>query len=96
MAAALSPSTEPKLPWPVDERVAQRERLRHAHERVVDGEVAVGVVSPITSPTTRAHFTYGRFQTLLASCIAYSTRRCTGLRPSRTSGSARPTITLIA
>ena len=30
------------------------------------------------------------------SNIAYSTRRCTGLSPSRTSGSARPTITLIA
>ena len=30
------------------------------------------------------------------SYIAYRTRRCTGLRPSRTSGSARLTITLIA
>ena len=30
------------------------------------------------------------------SCIANRTRRCTGFRPSRTSGSARPTITLIA
>jgi len=29
---------------PVDERVAQRERLRHPHERVVDGRVAVRVV----------------------------------------------------
>ena len=28
--------------------------------------------------------------------IAYSTRRCAGFRPSRTSGSARPMITLIA
>jgi len=30
------------------------------------------------------------------SCIAYRMRRCTGFRPSRTSGSARPAMTLIA
>ena len=30
-----------------------------------------------------------------SSFIAYSMRRCTGLRPSRTSGSARDTMTLI-
>jgi hypothetical protein len=29
----------------VDERVAQREVLRHADQRVVDGPVAVGVVA---------------------------------------------------
>ncbi len=34
----------PEVALPVHERVAQRERLRHPHERVVDGEVAVGVV----------------------------------------------------
>ena len=44
MAAAGSPSSEPKLPEPVDERHAQREGLRHAHERVVDRGVAVRVV----------------------------------------------------
>jgi len=44
----------------------------------------------------RAHFTYGRVQVLFASWIANSTRRWTGFRPSRTSGSARATITLIA
>ena len=44
MAAALSPSILPKLPWPVDERVALREILREAHERVVDRLVAVRVV----------------------------------------------------
>ena len=31
-----------------------------------------------------------------SSCMAYRMRRCTGFRPSRTSGSARPTITLMA
>lgn len=43
-----------------------------------------------------AHLTYGRLYTLFISCMANRTRRCTGLRPSRTSGKARPTITLIA
>ena len=44
MAAGLSPSRLPKLPWAVDERGAQRPRLGHPHHRVVDGRVAVGVV----------------------------------------------------
>ena len=30
------------------------------------------------------------------SLIANNTRRCTGFKPSRTSGNARPTITLMA
>ena len=51
---------------------------------------------PITSPTIRADFLYARFQSLPSSCMANNTRRCTGLRPSRASGRARPTITLIA
>jgi len=51
---------------------------------------------PMTSPTTRADFLYGLFQSLPSSRIAKRTRRWTGLRPSRTSGNARPTITLIA
>ena len=44
IAAALSPSSEPKLPGPVDERIAQRERLRHADERLVERGVAVRVI----------------------------------------------------
>ena len=59
-------------------------------------ESPCGWYRPIVSPTTLAHFTYGRFGARPASYIEYSTRRCTGFRPSRTSGSARPTITLIA
>src|SRR3982751_4796293 len=50
---------------------------------------------PSTSPTTVADFLYGRPGTSPSSFIAYSTRRWTGLRPSRTSGSARDTMTLI-
>ena len=50
---------------------------------------------PMTSPTMRADFLYGRFQSLFSSCIANSTRRCTGFRPSRASGMPA-TITLMA
>jgi hypothetical protein len=50
----------------------------------------------MTSPTTRAHFRYGRFQTLFRPFWANRIRRCTGFMPSRASGSARATMTLIA
>jgi hypothetical protein len=59
-------------------------------------ESPCGWYLPITSPTMRALFLYGRFQWLACSCIANRQRRCTGFKPSRASGSARPTITLIA
>ena len=36
-------SSEPKLPWPSTSGSAQRERLGHAHQRVVDRGVAVRV-----------------------------------------------------
>ena len=45
MAAAGSPSSEPKLPEPSTSGYAQRERLRHADERLVDRGVAVRVVA---------------------------------------------------
>src|SRR6476469_7022337 len=48
------------------------------------------------SPTTRALLRYGRFQMLLRTCWVYRMRRCTGFRPSRTSGSARAMLPLIA
>ena len=50
-----------------------------------------------TCPSRRrrcaAHLRVGRFGCRPASFIANRTRRWTGLRPSRTSGSARPTMT---
>ena len=58
-------------------------------------ESPCGWYLPSTSPTTVADFLYGRPGTSPNSFIAYSTRRCTGFNPSRTSGSARDTITLI-
>ena len=44
MAAGGSPSTEPKLPWPSTSVIAHVEGLRHAHQGVVDGRVAVRVI----------------------------------------------------
>ena len=51
---------------------------------------------PSTSPTTRAHFLNGFFESSPSSCMANKMRLCTGFSPSRTSGSARPTITDMA
>ena len=46
-----------EVPLPVDQRVAQREVLRHAHHRVVDRRVAVGVVvADHVADDARAHF----------------------------------------
>ncbi len=36
---------EPKLPWPLDEQVAHVPVLGHAHQRRVDGVVAVRMVA---------------------------------------------------
>jgi len=43
-----------------------------------------------------ADFLVGRLKCSPISCIMYRIRRCTGFKPSRTSGRARPTITLMA
>ena len=43
----------------------------------------------MTSPTTRAHFTWARSGRRPISFIWYRIRRWTGFRPSRASGSAR-------
>ena len=48
---------------------------------------------PMTSPTTLAHFVCGRSGRSPWSNIEYRMRRWTGFRPSRTSGSARETMT---
>ena len=81
---------------PVDQRVAQRPRLRHPHQGVVDRRVAVRVVVTHRLGDRPRRLGVAAVRAEPESNIAYSTRRCTGLRPSRTSGSARPTMTLIA
>jgi hypothetical protein len=81
---------------PVDERVAHRERLRHADERVVDRDVAVRVV--------RAHHVADHARALEARPIRLKTgfvhreehapvHRLEAVADVR---SARDTITLIA
>ena len=81
---------------PVDERVAHREVLREADHRVVDAGVAVRVVvgehvaDDLGALAVRAR----RREVLLVA--QYRMRRWTGLSPSRTSGIARPMMTLIA
>jgi hypothetical protein len=84
-----------EVPLPVHEGVAQREVLDHPHHRVVDRAVPVRVVLP-------QHLSHDRGALLVRSIgeqpeplIAKRIRRWTGLRPSRTSGRARCTITLM-
>ena len=48
---------------------------------------------PIVSPTTPAHFRCGRSGRSPMPDMANRMRRCTGLRPSRTSGIARAVMT---
>ena len=50
----------------------------------------------IVSPVTRAHLTNGRSGRNPWSSMSQMIRRCTGLRPSRTSGRARDVMTDIA
>ena len=80
----------------IDQRVAHGEILRHADERIVDGGVAVRVEFARTSPTILAHLRVGRLGARPISLMPKRMRRWTGLRPSRMSGRARPTITLMA
>jgi hypothetical protein len=67
-------------------------QLVRRFESAADREVAGFCAA---APTTAALFLYGRSGRSPISYIAYRIRRCTGFRPSRTSGSARCTITLI-
>ena len=80
----------------VDQRQAHGEVLRHADHGVVDRGVAVRVVF-----THDVADDAGRLAVRLVRRVAgfvhpYRMRRCTGFRPSRASGSARATITLMA
>ena len=86
-----------EVPLAVDQRIAHVEVLRHAHQRVVDRRRRrAGGSCP--SPRRRSSRTCGRPRVAARpiAVIAYSTRRCAGFRPSRTSGSARPMMTLMA
>ena len=78
----------------VDERVAQREGLRHAHQRLVERGVAVRVVAAHhVADDLGALAVLGVDAVRFCCHIVKRMRRCTGLRPSRTSGSAREVMT---
>jgi hypothetical protein len=80
----------------VDERVAQRELLRHADERVVDRRIAVRVVLAHAVADDAAHLEYGRLGWSPFSVPGEQNAPVHRLQPSRTSGSARPTMTDMA
>ena len=50
----------------------------------------------MVSPVTRAHFTKGRSGRKPCCSMSQMIRRCTGFRPSRTSGRARLMMTDMA
>ena len=74
----------------VDQRIAHAEILRHAHQRVVNRRVAVRMVLADDFADDLGAFAVGPVRCRPISCMPKRMRRCTGLRPSRTSGKARP------
>jgi hypothetical protein len=96
IAAALSPSTDPKFPCP---STSMCRIEKSCAKRTIASYTAVspcGWYFPNTSPTIRALLRYGLSGYKLSSLIEYNIRRCTGFNPSLTSGSARLMITAIA
>ena len=86
-----------EIALPVDQRQAHGEILRHAHQGVVDRLVAVRVVFAHHVADDARRFDVGLVPVVGPfSFIEYRMRRCTGFSPSRASGSARATITLMA
>ena len=44
IAAAESPSTDPKVALPIDKHGAHRKRLRHPHHGFINGTITMGVI----------------------------------------------------
>ena len=65
----------------VDERVAQRERLRHADEGVVDRLIAMRVVVPHHLTDHAADFRWGRFGCIPALFMRTEDATMHGLEP---------------
>ena len=93
IAAGLSPSIEPKLPWPSTSipRITNGCAMR-ASASYTDVSPC-GWYLPRQSPTMRAHLRCGLSGLRFSSIMVYSMRRCTGFSPSSTRGSARSSIT---
>ena len=95
MAAGGSPSTEPKLPWPSTRGYLSENGWAILTMASYAAVSPWGWYFPRTSPTTVADFLWGLLYTSPSSDMAYMIFLWTGLRPSLTSGSARPTMTLM-
>ena len=79
----------------VDQRIAQREVLRHPHHGVVTLESPCGWYLPITSPTARRLHVLG-WTTAASSFIANRMRRCARLQAVLDLRQQRDFTTLIA
>ena len=96
IAAALSPSTDPKLPCPSTNIYLIEKSCAILTNASYTDESPCGWYLPKTSPTILAHFLYDLSGVIPNSCNEYRILLWTGFKPSLTSGRARPTITLIA
>ena len=93
IAAGLSPSTEPKLPWP-STKIYLRLHSWAILTIVSYTELSpCGWYFPITSPTILADFLYEDVDLTPISFIPKRTLLWTGFKPSLTSGNALETIT---
>ena len=93
IAAAGSPSTEPKLPCPL---TSVMRMLKSCAMRTIASYTELspwGWYLPIQSPTIRADFLCGLSGVSPISIIVYRMRLCTGFKPSSTRGSALSKIT---
>ena len=96
IAAGGSLSTEPKLPWPSTSGIRRENGCAMRTSASYTAPSPCGCHLPSTSPTRRALFLCCALGRMARSCMAYRIRRWTGLSPSRMSGNARDTITLMA
>ena len=78
-----------EIALPVDQRIALRELLREPHQRVVDRPIAVRMVFADDVADDARGLLERRPGSSRNCRMANSSRRCTGLSPSRASGSAR-------
>ena len=75
IAAALSPSIDPKLPWPSTSSYLIEKSCAILTSASYTELSPWGWYLPKTSPTIRADFLYGRFQPDPSSLIPYKMRR---------------------
>ena len=93
MAAAESPSTEPKLPCPSTSVYLSENGCASLTMASYAAVSPWGWYLPRTSPTILADFLCGDLYDIPRSFMAYRILLCTGFRPSRASGRARPIMT---